>query len=290
LAAILDTFPAFLAYWTEAACKPVDAQMEAWSTDYLSPWPELLAKQIQDYSDQHLDWHAIGRAKVFPHLTERLPAMKDAHQNLLESLEPVSSQAQQRLGFESDVIFVIHVGIGCGAGWVTTFTGRPAILFGLENIAECDWSDPEAIKGLIAHELGHLFHYAWREQAGKSIGSGPWWQLYEEGFAQACESLILNTELVHQANPGKDKDWLEWCLAHKAWLASEFLKTVDSGESITRFFGSWFDICGKSETGYFLGQAVINELEKETGLKEIALLENIAEVARPILEKMTGRK
>jgi hypothetical protein len=155
----------------------------------------------------------------------------------------------------------------------------------LENIAECGWSDAETIMGLIAHEVGHLVHHDWRIQQEKPIGSGPWWQLYEEGFAQTCEGLILNTENVHQT-VGNNDDWVEWCQVHTSWLAGEFLRTVDSGKPVSPFFGSWLEICGRSETGYFLGREMIKELEKQLTLKEIALLDNVESYSRPVMEKM----
>jgi hypothetical protein len=280
----VDTFPAFLTYWADVQRKPLDEQIESWSTAYMSQWPELLAKQIEDYSAQNLDWRQIAREKVFPKLAERLAAMREAHRNLLKLCIHVFTKAQQVLGFDSDVVFVIYVGIGCGAGWVTTFGGLPAILFGLENIAECGWSDPETLTGVIAHETGHLAHYHWRAQHGRPIGTGPWWQLYEEAFAQYCESLILGTDVGHQANQG-DGDWLVWCRGHRGWLATKFLRTVDAGRPVTSFFGSWSEICGKSETGYFLGYEVMKGLRTHLSLKEIALLEDTEGSLRPILER-----
>jgi hypothetical protein len=91
---------------------------------------------------------------------------------------------------------------------------------------------------------------------------------------------------VHQARSGQADDWLACCQTHLGWLAAEFLRMVDAGKTVSAFFGSWFEICGRSETGYFLGHAVIKELEKQHGLKEIALLEDIEAAARLILEKM----
>lgn len=281
----VDTFSAFLTYWAKVQGKPLHDQVESWATEYMSLWPELLAKQIEDYSSQNLDWRQIAREKVFPYLNERLPAMRQAHQNLLELGGPLYSRAQQVLAFETKAVFVIYVGIGCGAGWATTFRGLPAILFGLENIAECGWSDSEAITGLVAHEIGHLVHHHWRRQHGKPIESGPWWQLYEEGFAQHCERLIMDSDTCHQAGSDND-DWLDWCQSHKGWLAAEFISTVDAGKPVSAFFGSWLEICGKSETGYFLGREAINELRKRFDLKEIALLENVEVYLRPVLEQM----
>jgi len=283
---IVDTFPAFLTYWDKAQHLSLDQQIAAWEQEYLASWPELLAKQADNYQADGLDWRLVAREKVFPYLPASMVAMREAHRNLLASCQPIFIKAQQALDFESDVQFVIYVGIGCGAGWVTPFNGSPAILFGLENIAECGWSSREAIEGLIAHEIGHLVHRHWRAQSGKAAGSGPWWQLYEEGFAQRCESLIIGRDSWHQAQFGKNDDWFSWCRSRQGWLASEFLKSVDGGKPVTAFFGSWFNIEGRIETGYFLGYEVIRALQKNKDLKEIALLENPELHLRPVLEEM----
>jgi hypothetical protein len=282
----VDTFPAFLTYWAEAGRKPLDDQIEDWAAGYMAQWPELLAKQIEDYATEGLDWRQIARERVFPYLAERLAAMQEAHGNLLDLCVPIYSRVQQALAFEVSAVFVIYVGIGCGAGWVTPFGGSPAILFGLENIAECGWSAPETLAGLIAHETGHLVHHHWRARQGKPIGSGPWWQLYEEGFAQRCEALILGSDSWHQASQHSGADWLDWCQRNKGWLTAEFLRTVESGEPVSPFFGSWFEICGRSQTGYFLGHEVIVELEKRLSLKEIALLDDVEAYASPALNRM----
>jgi len=280
----VDTFPAFLAWWSRYQDRPLDDQIEGWEREYMALWPELLSRQIEDY--EGLDWRQIARQRVFPYLSGWLPAMRQAHQNLLDWGEPLYSRAQQMLSFESEATWVIYVGIGCGAGWATTFGGLPAILFGLESIAGCGWSDVEAITGLLGHEFGHLAHDHWRRQVGKSRGSGPWWQLYEEGFAQHCEQLIAPAPRWRQAR-GDDR-WLEWCQSHEGWLAREYLKAVDAGESVSAFFGSWFEICGRSETGYFLGYKAIESLKRRLDLKEIALLENVEDDLRPILEQMAA--
>jgi len=283
---IIDTFPAFLKYWARVQGDSIGDKVERWAVEYLSPWPELRDAQIENYSSAGLDWRQIARDKVFPYLTERLPAMQEARRNLWASCAPVYARTRQLLAFEERTVFVIYVGIGCGAGWATTFCGSPAILFGLENIAECGWNGSEAIAGLIAHELAHLAHHHWRGQVGIPVGSGPWWQLYEEGFAQYCESLILHKDRWHRTCGGNTADWLDWCYSHQPWLAGEFLRRADAGEPVAAFFGSWFEIRGRSETGYFLGCAAITELTKRLDLKEIALLEDVEVHLRPLLEQM----
>lgn len=265
----------------------MDEQIKSWATEYMSSWPELLSLQIADYEAQGVDWHQIARERIFPHLGARLTAMYKARQVLLEWIEPIYERAQQVLNFRSEAIFIIYVGIGCGAGWTTKYAGLPAILFGLENIAECGWSESPAVRGLIAHEIGHLAHFHWRERNGQAVGAGPWWQLYAEGFAQICESLILGMPSWHQAYG--DKEWLEWCQSHISRLATAFLETVDNHAPVSPFFGSWYTLHGKSQTGYFLGYKAVKVLLEQIGLRELALIENVETYLRPALEQIASR-
>lgn len=279
---IVDTFPAFVAYWSNAQNKPMDEQIELWAKDYMSSWPELLEKQMDDYAEQNLDWKEIARERIFPFLQERLPAMRKARKNLLKLCPEICSKAEQVLNIRVTPHLLIYVGIGCGAGWVTTFRDRYSILFGLENIAECGWSGPGAITGLVSHELGHVLHYNLRLQKNKSFGDGAWWQLYTEGFAQQCEALLNDSS--HQET--QDSEWLEWCQQNKSRLAAEFLKAVEQGKPVNSFFGSWFEIDGHSETGYFLGHEVIKILSRKMNLYELALFDDFENPSREILAAM----
>jgi hypothetical protein len=270
---IVDAFPDFLSFWADARHLTQEALPHSWAREQMAAWPELVAMQIEDYENQGEDWRAIASKRVFPYLDERLTAMRSAHRNLRAASKPLYTRAQEALGFETDAVFVIHVGIGCGAGWVTTYQDRPAVLFGLENITECGWSEPPALTGLMAHETGHLAHFHWRAQRGKAPGSGPWWQIYEEGFAQRCEHLILGADTWHMAQ-GAEGDWLSWCRTNRHWLAAEYLRVAEEGGSVRPFFGSWYDIQRQSQTGYYLGHELIRELESSMDLREIALLDD----------------
>lgn len=286
-ARIIDTFPAFLAYWQRAKELPTAQQIEEWSDDYMVAWPELLQKQLANYAEENQSWQAIAEQHVFPELEQRLPEMTAARQQLLANCQPVYERIQQQLGYEAEAIFVIYVGIGCGAGWAATYDGKPAVLFGLENIAEEGWSQAPAIQGLIAHELGHLAHFHWREEGSLADESGPWWQLYTEGFAQWCEHQVAGQETWHMGERATG-DWLGWCRANQAWLAAEFMRRANSGEDIRPFFGSWFDIKGYKQTGYFLGHQLIRAMRQGIPLRELALLEDVAGRCRPYLEEMAS--
>jgi len=285
---IIDTFPVFVRFWEKAQGESLETQVELWLTDYMSQWPELLAKQQKNYAEQGVEWRAVARERVFPSLAERLPLMIEARQGLLGCIEPVHQRSEKTLGLDFDVVFVIYVGIGCGAGWATFLLGLPACLFGLENIAECGWVGQETLAALTAHEVGHLLHQQWRSIGGLTSGKGPFWQLYEEGFAQRCEHIIMGRKTWHQEN--HQKKWLMWCDENRAWLAVEFLRAADQGKSARPFFGSWYDIEGRRQCGYFLGHEVIREWQGEIDLKDIALLswEEVQRRARNSLEKIAG--
>ena len=178
------------------------------------------------------------------------------------------------------------MGIGCGAGWVTKYAGEHAILFGLENVAGEGWTKPVTPNRFVAHELGHVAHFRRREQAQLTRGSGPLWQLYTEGFAQWCEHLMLGRPTWHMQDE-EEEDWLGWCQENRGWLAAEFLRRVNEGKGVRPFFGSWYDLHGYKQTGYFLGHELVKILAVRNSLREIALLEDFAGPLRQLLGERT---
>lgn len=255
-----------------------------WEAFHRARFPELYAKQVQDYEDQGEDWRAVARARVFPTLLGRLPGMEEARGRILRLWEEVLTRAQERIGLEGEIQAVVHVGIGCGAGWATTYGGRPAVLFGLENIAELDWESDERLEGLIAHELGHVAHALWRGEPLEPLEKDPFGLLYVEGFAQRLEGVILGSEGGHQA---QDDEWLSWCQAHLADLARAYENRALRGEKVNDFFGSWLNVQGVPFTGYFLGHGVVRLLEERLGLRELAQAP-LADVRSSVAQVLAG--
>jgi len=283
---ILDTYQDFSDYWIYACSKSVDEQIRLWQTSYMKKYPELLDKQVQCYKTENIDWQEIAK-KVFPTLPTRLRLMQKARNNILASYKSICAKASQRLELDFNIALVVYVGIGCGAGWATKYGGQPAILLGLENIAEEKWHAKNKLQGLISHEIGHLAHMKWRNEweTFEEKEQDPLFHLYSEGFAQRCEHLILRKETWHMA---QNKDWSLWGEQNKGWLAKEFLGRLNKHASVNDFFGSWFSIQGKRQTGYFLGHAFIRELEKAYCLREIAILkvEDVRKLALQFLNSI----
>ncbi|MCK5116660.1 MAG: hypothetical protein KAR44_08670 [Candidatus Aegiribacteria sp.] len=283
---ILDTYPEFVSYWNKYSQLSLHQKIEGWANEYMSKWPQLLQMQKDDYSDlPDSNWRDIAETRIFPFITDRIGSMSKAHKNLLNEIEPIHTTASVYFCIENlEILYVIYVGIGCGAGWVSTFNESHSVLFGLEMISECQWSDKISIQGLIAHEIGHAVHAVLRDDPGLAQFEGPFWQLYTEGFAQRCEHILLQSDTWHQGQGYNKAGWLSWCKANKRMLAKEFLRSIDINQDTKPFFGSWFDIQGYSQCGYYLGHEVIRDLEKRYSIKEIAVLENVQTEMRAVLE------
>lgn len=287
----IDTFPAFLRFWKDhRSAGPMD-QLTAWKEEYLRSWPELYGKQVDSYSESGVDWRAVARRRVFPNLRSRIRAMASARRRLLQAIPRAIDRYRTEFGLDFSITFVIHVGIGCGAGWATRFGGNPAVLFGIENAAEVGWTDPKTVAALVEHEIAHLLHDHWRRRAGQGSLEdhwGAWWQLYTEGFATRCELKRGSLGLHHARQAGEQ--WLSWCTTNRSRLASLFLRSVGHPMRIRRFFGSWYPLEGHIETGYFLGSEVIRAWERSESLRAIGQWE-IARVrhrARLALQSMAA--
>ena len=246
----------------------------------------IAAMQKDDYSNlPDSNWREMAETNVFPFIADRINSMSEAHKNLINEIEPIHKSASCFFGIDNlEILYIIYVGIGCGAGWVTEYDDSHSVLFGLEMIAECQWSDRVSIQALIGHEIGHAVHAVLRDDQGPAQNKGPFWQLYSEGFAQRCEHILLNTE-TWQAGQGYNKaGWLSWCKTNRRMLAKEYLRSIDNNQDTKPFFGSWYNIQGYSQTGYYLGHEIITDLEKRYSIKEIAVLENVQTEMRAVLE------
>lgn len=282
---ILDTYTEFLSYWEKYKFLPVKKQIEGWAFEYMSMWPDLLEIQQESYSDISEDWRNIAEERIFPFMHSRMNPMKIAHENLIEFIKPIHNLAMEKFQINDfDILYVIYVGIGCGAGWLTRLRNSQAVLFGLEMIAECRWTESDSLKGLIAHEIGHAIHEKLRQDTELNQENGPWWQLYTEGYAQRCEHIIMGRNSWHERTGLNTSGWLEWCTENKAMLSEKFLQLVEEKADVRPFFGSWFDIQGYRQCGYYLGHEVISDLEQGCDIRKLAVLKDVKLSIQSVLE------
>jgi hypothetical protein len=177
-----------------------------------------------------------------------------------------------------DINIVIYVGSGCGAGWATTYNGKYSVLLGLEMMIYHKWSGITDVSGLLAHELCHILHMFLRGMSAEEfekLENEPYFLLYSEGYAMKCEHAITN-RMWRVA----DKDgWVNYCEKNKDRLARDYLETIEKGYPTTRFYSSWEDVNGYTQTGYYLGHEYIEYIMREYGL-------TLEEIAKMKLDKI----
>ncbi|RLG00979.1 MAG: hypothetical protein DRN49_02215 [Thaumarchaeota archaeon] len=283
---ILDTMLDFLNYWKSYSGLDLEEMFDGWLRSYMIYYPELLVKQLGCW--ENLDkLREVMIDRILPKLDGWIHEIIEAWMNIRANAEDVLSKARTSLKNDLDPLIVLYVGSGCGAGWATIMLNKPAILLGLESIADLGWSSEEKLKGLIAHEFGHLYHMKLRGEWSRfeELEKDPYFQLYSEGFAQYCEHLIMGYRSWHVA---VGENWIDKCSKKIGELASKYLD--DSKRSdVKAFYGSWLDVWGIKHAGYFLGHELINELMMDRSLEEVALLskEEVREIVNDFLRNLS---
>ena len=175
---------------------------------------------------------------------------------------------------EADVI--LYPGLCSGAGWVTTLHGRDVILLGIEKIAELRWCGVDDMRGLIFHELGHVYQrqYGVLERECATPRRQFLWQLFTEGVAMRFEQLLVgDTAYYHQDRDG----WADWCHAHMRQMKADFLRDLDTMTRATRrWFGDWARYGGHGDVGYYLGARFVDFICRERAFDDILALDDEA--------------
>ncbi len=288
---LIDTYPAFRRWWRVARSQPVREQVDSWRREYLGPWPELFQKQADAYAEDQVDWRSVAVRRVFPRLAERLGRIPKVRQRLLAALPRSVARVEDALGLDLPVTFVLHVGLGCGAGWATAWDGRPAVLLGLESAAELGWTDAGSATALLVHELAHLAHgrrRGPRSRPAPGARDRSWESLYTEGFATRVELVLAAPELRRARSP--KLRWAAACAARQPRLARRFLRAADAGGPTRAFFGSWYRVEGLAEAGYYLGSEVVRRWEAQADWRAIAGWPDglVRRRARPILRALAA--
>ena len=195
--------------------------------------------------------------------------------NFQTVVDTLNANLSKLFDTEPDINIILYLGLCNGAGWATTLDGKNTVLLGIEKIIELDWGNETNMRALILHEIGHLWHklngnlhipeYTKRR---KGIA-----QLYCEGVAMVCEHILCgDNNFYHQNKDG----WLDWCYKNENEIKGEYLRRLDSKESVQDFFGDWCSYNGYSDVGYYLSCKFVEYLMKSYSLKEIANMKYVA--------------
>lgn len=190
------------------------------------------------------------------------PELERLHTSFCKITEGLNDKVIECFGRELDIDIVLYVGLCNGAGWVTNINGRDVILLGVEKILELNWCDINAMRGLVYHELGHVYHkqYGRFHQQSDSSSRNFVWQLFTEGIAMFFEQeLVKDYNYFHQDVGG----WLSWCESHFQQIPADFYNDLPTmTRSNQRYFGDWVSYHGKGDVGYYLGTRFVQKLSR----------------------------
>lgn len=185
--------------------------------------------------------------------------------------EHLDERITERFGKTVDADIILYLGLRNGAGWVTHVNGKRTVLLGVEKIMELDWCDPDAMTGLVIHELGHVYQdqYGVLHREFETTPDKFLWQLFTEGIAMVFEQEIAGDPgYFHQDRDG----WKQWCDGHAELIRQSFRSDLESMTQETqRYFGDWVSFEGRGDTGYYLGTRFIRFLMDSDGFDRIIL-------------------
>ena len=227
---------------------------ERWKKYIESALPGLLPKLVSDVKS------ALGGGaseddylSVLNNAAQNHEQLKAAHDSFLKATKDLEHIIYERFGKSLDVTVAFYLGLCNGAGWVTEYRGKTAILLGMEKISELNWCGIDDMRGLIYHELGHVYQkqYGTLNRDFDKNEDSFLWQLFTEGVAMCFEQIIVgDAEYYHQDKNG----WKSWCDDHYEQIKSDFaedLKTMSFANQ--RYFGDWVNYNGHGDVGYYLG-------------------------------------
>ncbi len=271
---IIDTFKDYEICFREKLDSPVEDKIDLWERCYISKYPELEKKCKDGYESKNYSWRRIAQEKVFNRTEKDFNKMTCAHRNILEAMKNINTRAEEVFNLDLDINLVLYCGLCNSAGWVDTYNGKRAVLYGIDKIAELNWHTIQKIESLISHELCHVVHFQIRGEDNlpgnvelNNYNKGIW-SLYEEGFAQFFQYKLLGKEA-----DSRGRAWIEECRINERQLKKLYLEALhDEGKGTRDFFGDWFKVLEISDVGYFLGAELVRKLYIQYNIAYIAQL------------------
>lgn len=135
------------------------------------------------------------------------PKLDALHENFLAVTQDINRRTAEAFRQELDVDIVLYLGLCNAAGWAVEINGSDAVMLGVEKILELNWHTLHGMRGLIFHELGHLYHrqHGRLEQESGSSERNFVWQLFTEGVAMYFEQALVGdfSTIIRTATAGR---------------------------------------------------------------------------------------
>lgn len=274
---IMNTYPALLAaYEGSAFC------LKKWSAYINYILPDVSSLLISDMEDCLCTGKYTWEKDYLPVLNAvaRNPSLREkAHASFCEATKNLEQRIYERFNKKLEIDIIFYLGLCNGAGWVTEYHKRKVILLGIEKIMELNWCGIDDMRGLIYHELGHVYQaqYGILKRQFNRNADRFLWQLFTEGIAMYFEQILVgDTNYFHQDRNG----WKKWCDDHLEEIKVAFNQDLGSMTYANqRYFGDWVWYNGHNDVGYYLGCQFIHYILSGYQFDEIICFD-IDEVAR----------
>ena len=248
---IINTYPALL-----GAYEGADFRFEKWKAYIDSALPGISSILLSDVKEC-LDTGTFSWEKdylpVLNSVVTHAGPRERAYDSFCKATENLERAIYGKFGKSLDADLIFYLGLCNGAGWVTEHRGRKIALIGIEKIMELNWCGLDDIRGLIYHELGHIYQgqYGVLERTFDRDADSFLWQLFTEGVAMYFEqALVGSPDYYHQDRDG----WKTWCEDHFEEIRTDFDRDLNTMTFATqRYFGDWVSYKGYGDTGYYLG-------------------------------------
>lgn len=254
---IIDTYSALLTAYEEGAFSL--AKWKAYIGVALPGISPLLVSDMEECLHAGYTWE-----KDFLPVLNAVVREDSLREQAYDSFCAVTKDLEQticaRFGKTLEIDLIFYLGLCNGAGWVTNYCGRKVILFGIEKIMELNWCGLDDMRGLIYHELGHVYQaqYGILDRQFDRDAERFLWQLFTEGIAMCFEqALVRDPDYYHQDKNG----WKAWCDDHLDGIKADFDRDLNTmTQASQRYFGDWVWYNGHNDVGYYLGCRFVQDI------------------------------
>jgi hypothetical protein len=233
--------------------------------EYYATYPEVF--------DEYFQFHCPRTEERLTSALKRYPKQVDDMRKVVNQLPTIIAevleQVSTHLEFTLDLEFYLLVG-GFGSNAYVNRRIKGNVYFAVEKLS----SDPNHLRVIVAHELGHIYHNILLDRANIDWPSLVWddgtTSLYREGVAtyisqQAVPGL---SEAIYFQYDDSGEDWLKFCKNHHADIVAAFLE--DAKEWTFEKEREWFRLSGGkrfgyNRIGYYLGTELVRYFVDQLG-------------------------
>jgi len=273
---VIDTMPAYWAFWDAAKDKPVAEQAELFQKMVVAKYPELYTAEVLN----------LDKNKPFKQeLAARYAASYERDKAYAETMRKLSGDIRTQLddylaSFRQEFADFDYRGriyflnsLDSFDGGTRPIQGKEALLFGLETIARINGPGAD-VAPFFHHELFHVYESQFN---GEENEDAPIYKsLWGEGLA-VYVSHVLNPRAPEAQIFGRPLEMPGRARAVLPQLARQFREQMDSTsrtDYARYFFGRRPAEAGSAtippRAGYFLGYLVAEELAKKHDLRWLA--------------------